>query len=515
MATRLQTRLADALERVRAQATREVVKATGLRRTDRELLLRLGYLQEICKGWHLLTRPGQKPGESTAWYASFWDFIAVYLADRFGRDYCLSAASSLDLQVGQCLIPRQVTVIASRGGATLIKLPHGTSLLAYQDSKNLPATAETLNGLRVMSLAEALTRMPGSFYENSPTDAEIALRSIKPVSNLIRAVLSSESTTVASRLAGAYMHLGERQTAREILDAARAAGLVCEPADPFRRPVPGGFKRAQLTSPYAGRIQSLFLSGREAVLKVFAGLPAKRVTATAAYLKQVESVYEHDAYNSLSIEGYRVTPELISQIRRGSWNPEASMQDQQQVAAMAAKGYLEAFRLVQHSVQDVLRGKPAAAIAERDYQLWYRALFSESVKAGLMEAYHLAGHRNGSVFIRLSRHVPPPAEAVDDAMKALLDALRTESEPIVQAVLGHWLFGFIHPYQDGNGRVARFFMNVLLAGGGYHWTIIRNERRKQYLSALETASTEQQVEPFARFIREEMLVDWAHAGRHP
>ena len=63
MATKLQTRLADALERVRAQAAKAVVKAATLKRADKELLLKLGYLQEICKGWYLLTRPGQKPGE--------------------------------------------------------------------------------------------------------------------------------------------------------------------------------------------------------------------------------------------------------------------------------------------------------------------------------------------------------------------------------------------------------------------------------------------------------------------
>jgi Fic family protein len=36
----------------------------------------------------------------------------------------------------------------------------------------------------------------------------------------------------------------------------------------------------------------------------------------------------------------------------------------------------------------------------------------------------------------------------------------------VRAVLGHQLFGYIHPYPDGNGRMARFLMNVLLASGG-------------------------------------------------
>jgi Fic family protein len=94
-------------------------------------------------------------------------------------------------------------------------------------------------------------------------------------------------------------------------------------------------------------------------------------------------------------------------------------------------------------------------------------------------------------------------------METLLDSLENEPEPIVRAVLGHWLFGFIHPYTDGNGRMARFLMNVMMASGGYPWTIVRTARRKQYLAVLDAASVGQDILPFANFIREEMNVDWS------
>ena len=96
-------------------------------------------------------------------------------------------------------------------------------------------------------------------------------------------------------------------------------------------------------------------------------------------------------------------------------------------------------------------------------------------------------------------------------MAALLDLLDAEPEPIVRAVLGHWLFGFVHPYMDGNGRMARFLMNLMMASGGYPWTIVRMSRRKEYLDALEAASAEQNIAPFARFIREEMSINWTQA----
>jgi Fic family protein len=78
---------------------------------------------------------------------------------------------------------------------------------------------------------------------------------------------------------------------------------------------------------------------------------------------------------------------------------------------------------------------------------------------------------------------------------------------VVNAVLGHWLFGYIHPYPDGNGRMARFMMNAMLASGGYRWTVIRVEDREKYLKALECASADGDIKPFASFIAER--VQWS------
>jgi Fic family protein len=89
-------------------------------------------------------------------------------------------------------------------------------------------------------------------------------------------------------------------------------------------------------------------------------------------------------------------------------------------------------------------------------------------------------------------------------MPAFFDLLEKETEPGVRAVLGHWLFGYIHPYADGNGRMARFLMNVMLASGGYSWTVIRVEDRNAYLDALDRASIDTDIRPFARFIAQRL-----------
>ena len=63
-----------------------------------------------------------------------------------------------------------------------------------------------------------------------------------------------------------------------------------------------------------------------------------------------------------------------------------------------------------------------------------------------------------SSFIRNSQHVPFEEYELMDAMETHFDLLYNESDPFVQAVLGHHLFGYIHPYMYGNGRIARFII---------------------------------------------------------
>ena len=155
-----------------------------------------------------------------------------------------------------------------------------------------------------------------------------------------------------------------------------------------------------------------------------------------------------------------------------------------------------------------MAGESPGNVISNDLQKWYQALFSPYVSAGLTKNYELIGYRSHQVFIKGARHIPPPHTAVLDSMETLFSLLKTETEASVRAILGHFLFVFIHPYMDGNGRLARFLMNVMLAAAGYSWTIVRLSRRSEYMSALEKVSTEGEIKPFAEFIFEEMQVDW-------
>jgi Fic family protein len=87
-------------------------------------------------------------------------------------------------------------------------------------------------------------------------------------------------------------------------------------------------------------------------------------------------------------------------------------------------------------------------------------------------------------------------------MPAFFDLLEAETEPRVRAVLGNFLFVYVPPYMDGNGRLARVLMNLMLVRAGHVWTVIPVERRNEYAKALEQASSLSNIVPFARFVAE-------------
>jgi hypothetical protein len=144
---------------------------------------------------------------------------------------------------------------------------------------------------------------------------------------------------------------------------------------------------------------------RQGVIKPFPkepGIPEDK----EKYMKQVEEIYVTDAYHSLSIEKYKVTPDLIERVRKGTWNIKDNEEDRKQRDAMAAKGYWEAFKTVEQSISKILEGKNAGEIVDTDHRQWYRDLFGPSITAGILKPADLAGYRNHQVYISQSKHVP-------------------------------------------------------------------------------------------------------------
>jgi len=493
-------KLANSLEELETLQSKGTVaiRSKDLSRTHRERLVKSGFLKEVMKGWYIPSRPDENVGESTAWFTSFWGFCAQYLSDRFGEDWSLSPEQSLVLQAGDTTIPTQLLVRAIKGGNSKTNLPHNTSLFETRATIASGDALKNLDGLRLFRAEDALILVPEVFFRNHPTEARTTLAIMPDASQLLGKLLDGGHTRAAGRLAGAFRSIGSEKIADEILSAMKAASHDVREINPFEQSiaVPNA---GRVTSPHVHRIRLKWATMREEVIELF---PETQPIANdiEAYLQQMDDIYVTDAYHSLSIEGYRVSPELIEKVRSGTWNTEDDAEDRTLKDALAARGYWEAFQRVKESVRSVLQGADAGEIVERELSDWYRTLFAPSVAAGILKASQLAGYRASPVYIRQSQHVPMSVEAVRDCMPVFFDLLKAEQNPAARIVLGHFIFVFIHPFLDGNGRIARFLMNVMMAAAGQPWTVIRVEERNEYMHALEAASVQDNIIPFATFL---------------
>jgi hypothetical protein len=493
-------KLAESLAVLRALQKRDVVavRSADLTRTHRERLVKNGFLQEVMKGWYIPARPDEAAGESTAWYASFWGFCAAYLRERFDTIWCLSPEQSLLLHAGNMMVPRQLLVRSPKARNKITTLPHNTSLLDTRAA--LPEAGHIVekDGLRLFSIPAGLASCGSGFFRQNPTDARAALAMVRDSSDVLTLLLEGGRTTVAGRLAGAFRNIGRSRIADDIVKTMQTADYDIRVRDPFEDSLNLILPKHE-QSPYVNRIRLMWQKMREPILKQFPVAPG-RPSNIAAYLKAADDIYVTDAYHSLSIEGYRVSPELIKRVRSGKWDPDENEDDREHGNALAARGYWQAYQAVRQSVRKVLKGDNPGAVGDDDHRDWYREMFGPSVKAGLLRTADLAGYRSDPVYIRRSMHVPPRYEAVRDCMPAFFDLLRDEPEPAVRIVLGHFVFVYVHPYMDGNGRMGRFLMNVMLAACGYPWTVVPLEKRDAYMAALESASLDQDIVPFASFL---------------
>ena len=492
----------EALHRLQKQGI-TAIRSADLTRTHRERLCKNGFLQEVIKGWYIPTRPDEPSGESTAWYASFWQFCAAYLKHRKGKEWCLSPKQSLSLHAENWSVPKQLLVRASKASNHLTNLPHGTSL--FDIGSSLPEDKDIIekNGLRLYSLPTALIACTKGSFTQSPIDMRAALSMISDASEVLEPLLKGGHSIVAGRLAGAFRNIGRDRIADNIINTMRSAGYDIRENDPFKKQI---IKTISLReqSPYANRIRLMWQEMRGQIIERFPAASSKPINKKN-YMKQVENVFVTDAYHSLSIEGYQVNPELIEQVRSGNWNPGIIEGDRQKHNTLAARGYWQAYQAVKVSIEKIINNENSGAVAYNDHDAWYRELFAPSVVAGVLHPEDLAGYRSSSVYIRRSMHVPPSREAVRDTMPVLFDLLRCETESAVRVVLGYFIFVYIHPYMDGNGRMGRFLMNVMLASGGYPWTVVPVEQRAVYMGALEEASVNQNIIPFTDFLAK--LVD--------
>lgn len=263
-------KLAQSLTALRElqQAGQRVFQAKQFRRLDRERLFKNGFIQEVVPGWWISSTPGLRQGDSTPWYASFWEFCARYCDARFGTKWYLSPEQSLLLYAENTIIPDQVIVCSPNGTNNKIALPFGTSLYDLKQSQALLASKLIVReGLRVFVPAAALVQVSESFFKQNPIEIRVTLESTRDASEVLQHLLEGGHSTVAGRLGGAFRHINRPDIADEIIKTMKVAGYDVRESNPFGRE--RAFEVAPSTSPIVGRMQALWEVAREAVIEVF------------------------------------------------------------------------------------------------------------------------------------------------------------------------------------------------------------------------------------------------------
>lgn len=108
-----------------------------------------------------------------------------------------------------------------------------------------------------------------------------------------------------------------------------------------------------------------------------------------------------------------------------------------------------------------------------------------------------------------------------DLVRGTLDqgfkVYRSLATPFQRAVLMMFLVAEIHPFADGNGRIARIMMNAELVAAKEQRIIIPTIYRSHYLSALKSISNRASAEPLIRMLdfaqRFAQSIDWTDFDR--
>ncbi len=213
-------------------------------------------------------------------------------------------------------------------------------------------------------------------------------------------------------------------------------------------------------------------------------------------------------YNSNAIEGNTLTyGETAFFLREGLTSEGKPLEDY-----LEAKNHAEAIDYL----LDIIKGdreitegfiKELHALLLKDIHFTYAKggngqLIKKPLNAG---KYKILPNHVLTISGKIHKYTDPIH--VKDDMEELIKWFNKEKaiNIIEKACVFHYKFVAIHPFDDGNGRMARLLMNLILMKAGYPPCVIKNINRRKYLEGLELIDTEKKYQPFVVFICGELL----------
>jgi Fic family protein len=207
-------------------------------------------------------------------------------------------------------------------------------------------------------------------------------------------------------------------------------------------------------------------------------------------LKELQAYYRIDlTWSSNAIEGNTLTLSETKVVLEDGLTVGGKPIKDYYEATGHAKAYDYMFRLIK-----------SRSITEADIKELHRLFY---MQIGADSAGH---YRTKPVLITGSEYPVSQTPSIQKDMDSLagwIAGSRDRYHPIEFAALLHKNFVFIHPFIDGNGRVARLLMNTALLQDRYLPAIIPPVLRNEYVAVLEKAHTNDA--PFKDFICERII----------
>jgi Fic family protein len=204
-----------------------------------------------------------------------------------------------------------------------------------------------------------------------------------------------------------------------------------------------------------------------------------------------------NTYHSNLIEGHETRPRDIERALEG----RLSTSPERRALQLEARAHVEVQRLVEAR----LEAEPGRNVASAEFLRFIHREFYERMSEEWRKVRSPDGARERTVApgalrdedVDVGRHVPPPPASLTSLMERFSEAYDparlTGLDTIVAIAASHHRLLWIHPFLDGNGRVARLFTDAYLrrAGLGGHglWTASRGlaRHRGRYFDALAAA----------------------------
>ncbi len=208
-------------ERLLSTSKSGILSSRQMTRLQRERLTKAGFLDPLMRGWYRLT----PKAPHSAHKSSILDFLPIYLDDRLGDRWCLSAESSLVARFAPDSKPGRMVVMADLGSTTVHTFDDGFRLTIYQDDQQLPTRLENRNGFRTMPLEMILARLTLAQWQRQIPLVDMALAKVSNWEGLVWQLLSEERYQSTTRLAIRLKELGLNKPAETVLKGMKTAGI--------------------------------------------------------------------------------------------------------------------------------------------------------------------------------------------------------------------------------------------------------------------------------------------------